>query len=117
MQDELLLREWTAAHGQFSADLDRLVGKVRAWLSADMSVRPTIGRAYAAESRRAVPSLRSAQETLLGGLAAVATTVLLFTAVVLVAEPAPAAGGIASPPVALASAWKTASSSAPVPPA
>lgn len=117
MQEELLLRQWTASHGQFSADVDRLIGKLRAWATAGTRARPAIGRAYAADGLAADPSLRSAANTLLSGLAAVATTALLFTAVVVVANPGVQAPGIASADLALASAWKTASSSAPGRPA
>ncbi len=113
MQDELLLRQWTAAHAQFSLDLDRLVTRFADWGAGRVHALWAIGRAYAADVGRSDSSPHAATNTLLSGLAAVATTALLFTAVALVAGPSPQADGIASPSAALASGWKTASSSAP----
>lgn len=112
MQDELLLRQWTAAHDQFSADLARLFAKIRAWPAARTRARRAMSRTYAA-TQNAERALHTASDSLLGGLAAVATTAVLFTAVVLVANASLPEAGIASPDLALASEWKTASSSAP----
>lgn len=116
MQDELLLRQWTASHGQFSADLARLFAKIRAWPAARARTQRTMSRTYAV-AENADRSLHTAADSLLGGLAAVATTAVLFTAVVLVANASLPESGIASADPALASEWKTASSSAPVRPA
>jgi len=90
MQDEILLRQWTAGHSQFSADLDRGIGKIRAWATGHPRSSQAIGSTYAATDRSPDRVAASAGATLLSGLAAVATTVTLFASVAILATPSSA---------------------------
>ena len=82
MTDELLMRRWTAAHGEFSGGLDRGLLRLGHFLSRRFERKQTIGKAYA----RAMPAhvaepemTAMAQAALAGVLACVATTALLVS--------------------------------------
>jgi hypothetical protein len=98
MNDELIMRMWNADHARFSADFSRMLGTVRKTLSRRRGPRAAIEQAYAGD----IPgrALHRAGNTLLGGLAAVATTAALF--VILTALAAPSAAHEHSVPIELA---------------
>jgi hypothetical protein len=89
MNDELMMRMWNAEHGQFSADLSRALGALRDALSRRKGRSEKIDRAYADTTPER--PLR-AGNTLLGGLAAVATTTALLVVLASLAGPSPAFG-------------------------
>lgn len=89
MIDEHFMRTWNDGHVRFSADIDRAVDSIGRLLGSLPGKRAIDG-----------PYVRRPANTLLGGLAAVATTVALVVSVAVLA--APPAAGKASAPVALA---------------
>jgi hypothetical protein len=90
MNDELTMRMWNAEHGQFSADLSRALGGLRDALFRRKGQSEKIDRAYADPAPER--PLRAAGNTLLGGLAAVATTTALLVVLASLAGPSPAFG-------------------------
>lgn len=89
MTDELFMRQWNAGHNQLSADLDRSFAWLRRVLSRTRRAPHTIGGAYVDPDAGETP-VKRAMGNLLGGLAAVGTTTLLFLTVALLAVPGPA---------------------------
>lgn len=86
MIDELFMRQWNAGHDQLSADLDRTFGRLRRALLRAPRIPDAIDGTYA-RARSAKASPRKAANNLLGGLAAVGTTIALVLAVTLLAIP------------------------------
>lgn len=89
MTDEFFMRQWNAGHDQLSADLERSFAWLRRTLSRPRRAPHTIGGAYVNSHAGETP-LGKAAGNLLGGLAAVGTTTVLFIAVALLAMPGPA---------------------------
>lgn len=82
MTDEHLMRQWTDAHSDFSADIDRGLLRLGRFLGSRSKRRQAIGNAYAAGSCAAPAEpemLATARAALAGVLACVATTALLVS--------------------------------------
>jgi hypothetical protein len=84
MMDQLFMRHWAANHDQFSRDLDKGLAALAARLRRIRLGRPSIGQAYGSVEDGGTSR---AGRAMLTGLAASATTTLLFTAVGLLALP------------------------------
>lgn len=90
MNDELIMRIWSADHDRFSHDLDRALAAVHGALFRRNTPPKEIDRAYA--GRILGQPLRRAGNTLFGGLAALATTTVLLVVLASLAGPSPALG-------------------------
>jgi hypothetical protein len=80
MTDELLMRRWTAAHGDFSSGLDRGLLRLGHFLTRRHRHKRVIDKPYARATRAdaAEPEMNAtARAALAGVLACVATTALL----------------------------------------
>ena len=80
MMDQLFMRHWAANHDQFSRDLDKGLAALAARLRR---IRASIGQAYGSAEDGGTSQ---AGRAMLMGLAASASTTLLFTTVGLLAH-------------------------------
>lgn len=100
MQDQHFIRDWNDVHGDFTADLHRTLNQIGRYQRKRDGDMMTIGSPYdrILDKRRVEPShpeLSPAANASLRGLAASAITVVLWSAVMLIATPAP---GLAAEP-------------------
>lgn len=98
MTDELLLRRWTDAHGEFTGDFDRGVLRLGRFLKARFDKRRAANEAYASQSSESDEGSKTARAALAGVLACLATSVLLVTMATLAVAGTPAATGLAVVP-------------------
>jgi hypothetical protein len=94
MQDDLFIRQWTATHDEFSADLDRGLGHLLRRFSRRERATKPIGSSYGFLAKyEAEPAPRQGlsprAQASLRGLAASVITFALWVTVMLVATPAP----------------------------
>lgn len=100
MQDEHFFRHWNEGHADFSAEIDRLLTKL---FGRRADPADGIGKPYASQAHAPRDPIGDAGNSLVGGLAAVITTLALFVTVGALALPASA--DAASGQLALASVF------------
>jgi hypothetical protein len=87
MTDEHLMRQWAAAHSEFTSDLDRGLQRLGRFFTARLQGGRPIGKTYVAASCTTAPteqpSSAIARAALAGVIACIATTGLLLTVALL----------------------------------
>jgi hypothetical protein len=109
MQDQHFIRDWNDVHEDFTADLHRTLNKLGRYQRRRDKDAVSIGSPYdSILDRRRVdqprPELSPTARGSLRGLAATAITVVLWSAVMLIATPAPGFAAESDAPIAQASA-------------
>ena len=94
MQDQIFMHDWNNGHDRFSADLDRGLGHVIAYLSRRNRPAKTIGSSYGLLTkyeapRPARPALSPTAQASLRGFAASVITFALWVTVMALATPSP----------------------------